>query len=112
MNKFIRKKIGIKFKVITGILVVAPKITRDEGVDFLLIGEDGLEYKLRGNKKTFQMWGLVDSRVEVKGVVSAVKGNSCYMKAIAFKCLDGFVDNDSFLVNEVEFDVSRFDYAI
>ena len=115
MKKFVQKKLGLKFKTVTGILVIAPPTLREDDIDLLLIGEDGVEYQLKGNRKTFKMWNLVDTRVQIMGIVVNKTEETCTIKTITYKCIDDFMDTDFLPVNQFDyfdFDVSRFDYAI
>lgn len=116
MKNFIKQRgMSLKIKTIEGILVLAPKHLRGEDIDFLLIAEDNNEYQLSANDVTFQMWSLVDGRVQVSGFLSESPTSAPKLRTTTFKCIETFVeDHDSILAefDDPEFDIAHFDFAI
>lgn len=115
MKQLIGHAFRYKLKKACGILVPAPQSHREENIDFLLIGEDGFEYHLTGNDKTFKMWNLVDTKVQVSGWLKEKEGRIITLSTLTFKCVDDFMDTDTLPLNQIddiEFELSRLDYAI
>lgn len=111
MQRHFKKKRGMSFKTACGLLVVAPKVLRGDEVDFLLIGDDGIEYQLLSNNKTYLMWSLIDTNVQLSGIVVDEEVNTCKIKTITYKCIDDFGDDSQALTDE-NFDIARLDFAI
>ncbi len=115
MKQLIGHAFRYRLKKACGILVPAPQSLRDENIDFLLIGEDGVEYHLLGNPKTFQMWNLVDTKVHISGWQKSHDGPCMKISTLTYKCVDDFIDTDNLPVNqldEIDFQLSNLDYAI
>ncbi len=115
MKKIMEKAIRFKLRTISGILVPAPVAMRENDIDFMLIGEDGNEYHLVGNRKTFQMWNLIDTKVQIKALVKKNQDHGYRVSTLTFRCVDDFVDTDILPINQLDdfdFDRNRFDYAI
>ncbi len=115
MRRFMRSNFKMKLKKPTGLLVQAPAALRGRNIDFLLIGEDGVEYQLSGNRKTFKMWNLIDTKVQVTGVASKSQDDPCQLYTLTYKCIDDFIDTDTLPINELDdatIDIRRLDFAI
>lgn len=115
MKKIVEAAFKYKLITATGLLVKAPESLQKKNVDFLLIGEEGGEYHLLGNKKTFKMWGLLDTKVQVAGIVRPHEGTHTKLSVITFKCVDDFMETDGLSINSSDdylFDPDRLDYAI
>ncbi len=115
MRRFMRNKFKMKLRKPTGLLVQAPPALRGRDIDFLLIGEDGVEYQLKGNRKTFKMWNLIDTKVQVTGITSKDQDDPCQIYTLSYKCIDDFIDTDTLPINDLEdakIDIKRLDFAI
>jgi hypothetical protein len=114
MKRKIRNPLKFRVKKLSGLLVPAPSGLREENIVFLLIGEDGREYRIKENRKAYKMWNLVDTQVELTGVIMNKGRGNTDMRIITFKCIDDFIDTDSVYTSyeDYDFDPSRFDYAI
>jgi hypothetical protein len=114
MRNIINNVLKFKITTLTGMLVIAPQRLRDEGISYFLICENGKEYHITKSKKSLRMMNLVDSNVELTGLIE--KNNTIHprLKVLSFKCIDDFMDGDGLfqLYDEYDFQTHRFDYAI
>jgi hypothetical protein len=114
-----RKLINSAFKhrpiKATGLLVPSPITLRKNNIEFMLIGEDNVEYHLLANKKTMQMWYLLETKVRVKAYLKYKSDKECVISVLSYSCLDNFNKNEQTTIDKLddqEFDAKRFDFAI
>ena len=114
MSQNLKNKLKFRLKTVHGILLKAPMRIAEQNIDFLLIVADVVEYHILGGRKTFRMWNLVDTHVQITGVL---KKSSEYprVSVITYKCIDDFLNLDTVPISqwdEKDFEPSRLDYAI
>lgn len=114
MSMTLRNRLKFKIKTVGGILLKAPKHLAMKNIDFLLIGSDGNEYHILGGRKTFRMWNILDTHVQITGIL---RNSEEYpqISVITYKCIDDFFDLDTVPISqwdEKDFEPSRLDFAI